>query len=92
MRAHRNGRPEVCASNLLRIMRGEVPYERVKGRDGALVDKPNATDDVIADAEWLLETFEPRVQADSIEASPTDALNGDFMTAATISKKEDEEE
>ena len=52
MKASGNGSPETCASNLLRIVRGEVPYDRVRGRDGALVDQPNATDEAVADAEW----------------------------------------
>lgn len=91
MRANGNGRPEVCASNLLRIVRGEVPYDRVRGRNGALVDKPNATGEAVADAEWVLETYEPRVQADSIEVNPEAALSGDFQTIATISRKEDED-
>lgn len=91
MRANGNGRPEVCASNLLRIVRGEVPYDRVRGRNGALVDKPNATGEAVADAEWVLETYEPRVQADSIEINPEAALSGDFQTIATISRKEDED-
>ena len=34
MQAHGNGNPETCASNLLRTIRGEVPYDRVRGRDG----------------------------------------------------------
>jgi len=59
MKAHGNGTPETCASNLLRIVRGEVPYDRVRGRDGALVDQPNAIDEAVADAEWVLETYEP---------------------------------
>ena len=63
MKAHGNGKPETCASNLLRIVRGEVAYDRVRGRDGALVDQPNATDEAVADAEWVLETYEPRVDA-----------------------------
>ena len=91
MRANGNGRPEVCASNLLRIVRGEVPYDRVRGRNGALVDTPNATGEAGADAEWVLETYEPRVQADSIETNPEAALSGDFQTIATISRKEDED-
>ena len=69
MKAHGNGNPETCASNLLRIVRGEVPYDRVRGRDGALVDQPNATDEAAADAEWVLETYEPRVNAESITGS-----------------------
>lgn len=91
MKAHGNGTPETCASNLLLIVRGEVPYDRVRGLDGALIDQPNATDEAVADAEWVLETYEPRVQADSIETNPEAALSGDFQTIATISRKEDED-
>ena len=91
MKAHGNGTPETCASNLLRIVRGEVPFDRVRGRDGALVDQPNAKDEAIADAEWLLETYEPRVEVDSIEENDTEALNGDFSTHVKIKRKEVED-
>lgn len=90
MKAHGNGAPETCASNLLRIVRGEVPFDRVRGRDGALVDQPNATDEAIADAEWLLETYEPRVTVETIEAGG-EALTGDFSTLVNIARKEEEE-
>lgn len=92
MKAHGNGTPETCASNLLRIVRGEVPYDRVRGRDGALVDQPNATDEAVADAEWVLETYEPRVDVESIEANPEALLSGDFATIVNITRKEDDEE
>ena len=91
MKAHRNGAPETCAGNLLRIVRGEVPFDRVRGRDGALVDKPNNVDDATADAEWLLETYEPRVTVESAEAIAHAAANGDFYTAVTIARKEETE-
>ena len=90
MKAHGNGTPETCASNLLRLVRGEVPFDRVRGRDGALVDQPNATDEAIADAEWVLGIYEPRVNVGSIEANPEAALNGDFSTLVNIERKEDE--
>ena len=92
MKAHGNGTPETCASNLLRIVRGEIPYDRVRGRDGALVDQPNAEDEAIADAEWVLETYEPRVSVESILAHPEAALTGDFSMIANIERKEEEEE
>ena len=92
MKAHGNGTPETCASNLLRIVRGEVPYDRVRGRDGALIDQPNATDEAIADAEWLLETYEPRVAVESVEAIAAAAITGDFSTLVNIKRKEEEEE
>ena len=91
MKAHGNGTPEVCASNLLRIVRGEVPYDRVRGRDGSLIDRPNATDEAIADAEWLLETYEPRVTVESVEAAAEAPLAGEFATLVNFKRKEDEE-
>lgn len=92
MKAHGNGTPETCASNLLRIVRGEVPYDRVRGRNGALIDQPNATDEAVADAEWVLETYEPRVVPESIEANSEAAASGEFKVFVNIKKKEDEDE
>lgn len=89
MKAYGNGSPETCASNLLHIVRGEVPYDRVRGRDGVLVDQPNATEDAIADIEWLLETYEPRVNVENIESNPEDVLAGDFSTLVNITRKEE---
>lgn len=91
MKAHGNGRPETCASNLLRIVRGEIPFDRVRGRDSTLVDRPNATDEATADAEWVLQTYEPRVDVESIKTNPEAANSGEFITLATIKRKEDEE-
>ncbi len=91
MKAHGNGKPETCASNLLRIVRGEVPYDRVRGRDGALIDQPNATDEAVADAEWVLETFEPRVTVKDIQIGPEPGNPGNFYTSVDIERKEDED-
>lgn len=91
MKAHGNGTPETCASNLLHIVRGEVPYDRVRGRDGALIDQPNAKDDAAADIEWLLETYEPRVTVESIDTNAEEAIAGDFSTCVNIKRKEEEE-
>lgn len=88
MKAHGNGTPETCASNLLRIVRGEVAYDRVRGRDGALVDQPNANDETIADIEWLMENYEPRVTVESAETSAEAPLVGDFSTLVKIERKE----
>lgn len=91
MKAKGNGTPETCATNLLRIVRGEVPFDRVRGRDGSLINKANVTDEADADAEWLLETYEPRVTADKIEKITENVLAGDFSTLVNIKRKEDEE-
>ena len=90
MKASGNGTPETCAYNLLRIVRGEVPFDRVRGRDGALIDRANATDDATADAEWLLETYEPRVAVESVETT-AEAPLGEFATLVNFKIKEDEE-
>ncbi len=40
MLAQGNSDPRVCALNLLRTIRGEVPLERTKGIDREHIDKP----------------------------------------------------
>ena len=59
MRANGNGAPNVCASNLLRLIRGEVPYERIKGLDPRMIDKPitTAEPEIQQVAGCLLETY-----------------------------------
>ncbi len=90
MKAHGNGTPETCASNLLRIVRGEVPFDRVRGRDPSLVDRVNVSDDVTSDAEWLIGTYEPRAEIESIETKPVALATGDFATLVKITRKDTE--
>ncbi len=87
MKASGNGAPETCAGNLLRIVRGEVPYDRVRGRDGSLIDQPNAADEAMADAEWLLSKYEPRVEITDISANTDGAADGDFGLSVSIKGK-----
>ena len=91
MRASGNGTPGVCANNLLRITRGEVPYERVKGLGPQLIDRPYSITnaELQQDAEWLLETYEPRVDVTSIKIDPSNALTGGFTVTADINEKEE---
>lgn len=91
MKANGNGTPETCASNLLRIVRGEVPYDRVRGRDASLIDQPNATKKAIADVRWLFEKYEPRVEIESKSSTPEAAHAGDFAALVNIKRKEAEE-
>lgn len=93
MRKTGNGLPELCANNLLRIRRGEVAYERVKGIDGSLIDMPSeeAKDDAAEDAERQIEIFEPRIEVDSIETiGENDA--GSFEFDINIHRKEETSE
>ena len=91
MKAYGNGTPETCASNLLRMVRGEVPYDRMRGRDGSLIDQANVTNKAAADVRWLLETYEPRVEIESIDSISDAALTGDFAALVNIKRKEAEE-
>ena len=91
MKATGNGSPEVCAGNLLKITRGEVPYERVKGLDPRLIDRPFgiAEAEIQQDAEWLIETYEPRVDVNGISIKPSDASAGGFIVTADINEREE---
>jgi len=90
MKASGNGLPETCALNLLRIVRGEVPFDRVRGVDGTLIDRANVTAEFQADIEWLLETYEPRVEIESIEESAEAFMAGDYASIVKIKRKEEE--
>ena len=58
----------------------------------ALLSKIEKSDEAVADAEWVLETFEPRVESDSIASDPAAAFSGDFgMIVNIIQRKEDED-
>ena len=71
---------------------GRGGIRQTQGRDGALIDQPNATDAAAADAEWVLETYEPRVNAEEIVTDPSGVLSGEFnMTVNITERKEDEE-
>ena len=80
MKASGNGAPEICVQNLLKTIRGEVPYERIKGIDRTLIDKPSETaaTDLAADVEFLVETYEPRVQLSDSDLKALTAQAGDF--------------
>ena len=64
MKASGNGDVNVCVANLLRTFRGEVPYERVKGLDPRLIDRPSRDAEIEAqqDATWLIEADDRRIQ------------------------------
>lgn len=87
MKASGNGDPAQCVGNLLRLIRGEVPYERLKGMDPRLIDSPSSTagPELLADAEWLIENYEPRISLDSINLEAELAKAGHFNIKATTS-------
>lgn len=85
-----NSNAAVCVNNLLKISRGEVPYERLKGVNFSGIDGPatTASEDLIADLEWMLNVYEPRAVVDKIALAPLDAQNGHFAIEAEISARE----
>lgn len=86
MRAFGNGNPALCANNLLRIARGEVPFERVKGLNPRLIDRPLTTVEpqLRQDAEWLISTYEPRASVEKIQIIQEDRAAGGFIVTADI--------
>ena len=90
MIAKGNGAPAVCANNLLKIVRGEVPFERVKGLDPRMIDIPagEANISIQQDADWLLSTYEPRADVKSVNVQASDAVAGGFIVTADITEKE----
>lgn len=84
MKAHGNGTPQQCAENLIRIARGEIPFDRLRGVDATLTDTPSITaaPQYQEDIHWLLETYEPRLAGESLDVIAEDAANGIFMIDA----------
>lgn len=81
MKASGNGASGQCVKNLLRITRGEVPYDRIKGLDASVIDAPVAqiAPLVEADAVWMVCIYEPRVQVVGATLSDMQARNGQFI-------------
>ena len=80
MKANGNGEPMQCVANLLRIIRGECPYDRIKGIDPTLIDQPTEIVAPLmqAEAKWLIDTYEPRMNADDIDIRALTSQNGSF--------------
>jgi len=89
MKASGNGTPQQCVANLLRTIRGEVPYERLKGLDPTLIDRPSAVaaPGLRADVEWLLRTYEPRTDGKSVDLRALSAYAGQFAIDAVIANR-----
>ena len=90
MLAHGNGEVQRCVLNLLRTIRGEVPYVRTKGIDRALIDIPSTESwRLNVDAEWVVDSYEPRATLDEVlmGADPRDAVSGDLSATAELSPR-----
>ena len=89
MRANGNGTPQVCVNNLLQIVRGEVPYERIKGLDPRIISRPFMAADIELrqDADWLIDNYEPRASIQNISVTQEDPVGGGFTVTAEIKER-----
>lgn len=87
MREKGNGEPFVCVQNLVKTMLAEVPFNRSKGIDPRVIDKPlTSIEEIDANVTDLISEFESRVNADNVSIT-LDTENGDFDIRVDISPK-----
>lgn len=72
MQASGNDDVMLCIANLFSMRRGEIAYNRVKGIDQDIIDEDimNAEIDLIEDAEFVVDQFEPRADIDNMSIDP----------------------
>lgn len=89
-----NGDPKRCAENLLATVRGEVCYDRVRGIDPRIIDTPedDAEIELEQDARWNIDTYEPRLSANSVDISVITSETGDFQLQMYVSDVDEDEE
>lgn len=87
MKATGNGTPKQCVENLLSIIRGECPMDRVKGIDSRIFDKPRdiAAEELKEDVAWNVKTFEPRVNIEDLKIEIEEQKEGGYKLNAYIS-------
>ena len=68
-----------------------MPYERVKGLDPRLIDRPSRDAEIEAqqDATWLIEAYEPRAVVNGITMTADEAAAGGFVVQADITEREE---
>lgn len=90
MRSSGNGNAMVCVNNLVRISRGEVPFDRIKGvrlaelTGKTLIEKDDLADDI----KWMVKTYEPRINVDNVTVAINDANNGQATVTVSINGEE----
>lgn len=89
MRASGNSNPLVCVENLIKTVRGEVPYERLKGLDRKIIDKPIVTGRTAfaRDVDWNIRTYEPRVSPGDINIKALAAYAGNFQFDTNVMRE-----
>ena len=87
-----NGNAEVTSQNLVRTVRGEVPYDRIRGIDISYTDRPasEVKTNVVNDVFETFEDYEPRADVKNIDLQQ--AGDGSFNINLEIEKVEEQEE
>lgn len=93
MKKEGNGEAKTCLENLTSIIRGEIPFDRVRGIDARIIDKPEneAREELKAEIIWNAETYEPRVEAETVEAD-AELKDGEINIEIQIIEVEEDEE
>jgi len=66
-----------------------VPYERVKGLDPRLYNRTVMAADaqLRQDADWVIDTYEPRAAIKAISITRSDGPTGDFIVTAELEER-----
>lgn len=69
MKSSGNGMPQNCMQNLLRMTRGEVRFDILRGMESTIIDLPEtfAMAKAQTGAYWLASNYEPRIAFDGTE-------------------------
>lgn len=81
-----NGTPQQCVQNLIKTIRGEVPYERIKGINSRLIDEPASlsTSLLSSDIKFIVKTYEPRTNLTNADVIALVAEIGSFLADVKI--------
>lgn len=81
-----NGETKTCVGNLMRLTRGEVHLDQLRGIRADLIDQPATTAAAFysANVRWMIDQYEPRAEFDSLNLA--DGTKDGYFTAAVTIK------
>lgn len=86
MLASGNSAVEVCAENIIKTIRGEVPMVRSKGISDRIIDSPLTRESAArADVQEQLKIYEKRIRSMDISIGADDAADGDVGIRLKVS-------
>lgn len=79
MLAQGNSDVRLCALNIIRTMKGTVPFAREKGIDPRWIDSPMTEQNMMfPDIQQTLKRYEQRINPEDIQFADIAAVHGDF--------------